>query len=228
VRRALQQRHASLIALAARHASNPKTVAKWRKRPSVEDAPMGPKTPRSTVLTPEQEAACVAFRKQTLLPLDDCLSALQASIPALTRSSLHRCSRRHGIGRLPEVAGATPAKKVFRTYPIGSFHVDIAEVRTEEGKRYLFVAIDRTAKFAYAEFLPRAGKLAAAQFLRNLVAAVPYAIHTVLTDNGIRCTNRAQDRCDFAHIVDRVCREHGIAHRLTTIAHPGPTVRSRA
>ncbi len=123
VRRALRQRQARLRALAARHAINPKTVAKWRKRTAVEDTPMGPKVPRSTALTPEQEAACVAFRNQTLLPLDDGLSALQASIPALTRSSLHRCFQRHGSSRLPEVVRATPSKKVFHTYPIGSCHV---------------------------------------------------------------------------------------------------------
>lgn len=51
---------------------------------------MGPKAPRSTVLTPEEEAIAVAFRKHTLLPLDDCLYALQATIPHLTRSALHR------------------------------------------------------------------------------------------------------------------------------------------
>src|SRR3546814_4901550 len=66
---------------------NPKTVQKWRQRSSVEDAPMGPKQRRSTVLSPEEEALIVAFRKHTLLPLDDCLYALQATIPHLTRSS---------------------------------------------------------------------------------------------------------------------------------------------
>jgi hypothetical protein len=40
---------------------------------------MGPRLPHSTVLTAEQEAIIVAFRKRTLLPLDDCLYALQAS-----------------------------------------------------------------------------------------------------------------------------------------------------
>jgi len=34
---------------------------------------MGPKAPRSTVLSPEEEAVIVAFRRYTLLPLDDCL-----------------------------------------------------------------------------------------------------------------------------------------------------------
>jgi hypothetical protein len=42
----------------------------------------------------------VAFRRHTLLALDDCLYALQATIPQLTRSALHRCLQRHGISRL--------------------------------------------------------------------------------------------------------------------------------
>jgi hypothetical protein len=62
---------------------------------------MGPKAPHSTVLTLEEEAMAVAFRRHTLLPLDDCLYALQATIPRLTRSSLHRLFQRHDISRLP-------------------------------------------------------------------------------------------------------------------------------
>ena len=76
--------------LAARHGINPTTVAKWRERTTVTDAAMGP-TPALTVLTVEQEAIAVAFRQHTLLPLDDCLCALQATIPQLARSALHRC-----------------------------------------------------------------------------------------------------------------------------------------
>jgi hypothetical protein len=110
-----------------------------------------PRQPRSTVLTSEQEAIIVAFRQHTLLPLDDCLYALQASVPHLTRSNLHRCLQRHGISRLPEVGDDKPAKKKFAQYPIGYFHLDIAEVCTEQGRLYLFVAIDRTSKFAFAE-----------------------------------------------------------------------------
>ena len=82
---------------------NPKTVAKWRKRATVEDMKTGPSEPRSTVLTEAEEAMVVAFRRHTLLPLDDCLYALQPSIPHLTRSALHRCLQRHGISRLPDV-----------------------------------------------------------------------------------------------------------------------------
>jgi hypothetical protein len=65
-------------------------VAKWKKRESTADRRAGPTVPRSTVLSVEQEAIIVAFRKHALLLLDDCLYAPQATIPQLTRSSLHR------------------------------------------------------------------------------------------------------------------------------------------
>ena len=90
IRRAIQHSQESLRRLSKRYGINPKTVAKWKKRGSVADLKTGPKEAKSTVLSIEHEAIIVAFRKHTLLPLDDCLYALQATIPHLTRSSLHR------------------------------------------------------------------------------------------------------------------------------------------
>src|SRR5215210_421469 len=188
VRRAIQVRQESVRALARRYGISPTTVQKWRKRQTVADARMGPKQPRSTVLSIEEEAVIVAFRRHTLLPRDDCLYALQPTIPHLTRSSLHRCLPRHGIARLPDTDGDKPKRSRFKPYPIGYFHIDIAEVHTEEGRLYLCVAIDRTSKFAFAELHERATRRVAGDFLRHLIAAVPYRVHTVLTDNGTHFT----------------------------------------
>src|SRR5262249_26893402 len=132
IRAAIQRSKASMQDVASSYDLNPKTVMKWRKRTFLYDAPMGPKVPRSTVLSAEEEALAV-----TLLPLDDCLYALQATIPHLTRSSLHRLFQRHEISRLPAIEGETGRKKAFKRYPIGYFHIDIAEVTTEEGKLHL-------------------------------------------------------------------------------------------
>jgi transposase-like protein len=55
VRRAIQHRQESLRALARRYGINPKTVAKWKKRSSVADLPTGPREPRSTVLSLEDD-----------------------------------------------------------------------------------------------------------------------------------------------------------------------------
>src|SRR3954451_4821019 len=114
IRRAIQHSEASLRTLAKRYGINPKTVAKWKRRTSVADRPTGPQEPKSTGLTVEDEAVIVAVRRHTLLPLDDCLYALQATIPHLTRSSLHRCLQRHGISRLPDTAGDKPQRSKFK------------------------------------------------------------------------------------------------------------------
>ncbi len=149
----------------------------------------------------------------------------QLKIPRLTRSSLHRCLQRHGISRLPQVGGDKPDKRKFKAYPIGYSHIDIAEVRTAEGKLHLFVAIDRTSKFAFAELHPRATTPVAVGFLTALIAAVPYKVHTVLTDNGIQFADLPRNRSKptalwRGHPFDRACRQQGIEHRLTKPNHP--------
>ena len=55
------------------------------------------------------------------------------------------------IPQLPQVEGEASVKRKFKSYPIGYFHMDIAELRTEQGKLYLVVAIDRTSKSAFVE-----------------------------------------------------------------------------
>ena len=225
VRRAIQRSEESVRALALRHGISPTTVQKWRKRASVNDASMGPKAVHSTVLTIEEEAMIVAFRRHTLLPLDDCLYGLQPTIPHLTRSALHRCLQRHGISRLPDMHGDKPEKRKFKAYPIGYFHIDIAEVRTEEGKLYLFVAVDRTSKFAFVQLHGQADRPTAVSFLEDLIEAVPYRLHTVLTDNGIQFADLPRNRDRWTaryrvHRFDQICREHSIEHRLTKPNHP--------
>ena len=225
VRRTMQLRQESVRALAKRFGVSPTTVQKWRKRSTTADAKMGPKEARSTVLTLDEEAIIVAFRRHTLLPLDDCLYGLQPTIPHLTRSALHRCLQRHGISRLPEIEGDKPRKKRFAAYPIGYFHLDIAEVRTAEGKLHLFVAVDRTSKLAFAKLEEKANTYTASDFLRALIEAVPYRVHTVLTDNGVQFCDAPNNRSGptatwRVHRFDRVCREHGIEHRLTKPNHP--------
>lgn len=225
IRRAIQNSQESLRVLSRRHGINQKTVAKWRRRTSTTDLPTGPRQPKSTVLSLDDEAIIVAFRKHTLLPLDDCLYALQPTITHLTRSSLHRCLQRHGISRLPQVEGDKPARKTFKRYPIGSFHIDIAEVRSTHGKLHLFVAIDRTSKFAFVRLEESATVQTATAFLQELVDALPYRIHTVLTDNGIQFGDLPSRRSGPTarlrmHMFDRVCVDNGIEHRTTKPHHP--------
>jgi transposase InsO family protein len=90
------------------------------------------------------------------------------------------------------------------------------------------VAIDRPSKFAVAQFVDKANTQTARAFLEALVAAVPYRVEIVLTDNGIQFADLPKNRSGPTarlrrHPFDRACREHGIEHRLTKPNHPWTT-----
>ena len=69
----IQRSQATTAALSRELGINAKTVAKWRKRETLEDRKTSPTEPSSTVLSSSEEAMVVAFRRHTLVPLDDCL-----------------------------------------------------------------------------------------------------------------------------------------------------------
>ena len=228
VRAELQASQEATRILAARYGLNPKTIAKWRQRTTTADGPMGPARPRSTVLTEAEEAIVVEFRRPTLLPLDDVLGCLREAISTLSRSALHRCLQRHGISRLPQGEEKTSKRERFAETRIGYVHIDVCELRLSQGKLFMFLAIDRVSKFVHVAFFNANTKLNGAAFLREVVAAFPYQIHTVLTDNGMAFADLPRNRGRYpeiealfgGHIFDRVCREHGIEHRLTKPYHP--------
>ncbi len=99
VRRAIQHSQESLRALAKRYGINQKTVAKWKRRTLVTDVPTGPKDVRSTVLSIDEEAIIVAFRRHTLLPLNassaapDIKAAIDAGEPFWAHAFEHACAR---------------------------------------------------------------------------------------------------------------------------------------
>lgn len=111
---------------------------------------------------------------------------------------------------------------------MGYVHIDVCELRLAEGKLFMFLAIDRVTNFTHFAFLDANTKLNGAAFLREAVQAFTYAIHNVLTDNGMAFADLPKNRGRHAaveaifggHIFDRVCDEHSIEHRLTKPYHP--------
>ncbi len=96
-------------------------------------------------------------------------------------------------------------------------------MQTAEGKLFLFVGIDRTSKFVVAQLVATADRKTAWEFLQHMLEAVPYQVHTVLTDNGIQF---AEQPCNRNTIYSRpmrfdmICEANGIEHRLTKPNHP--------
>ena len=154
--------------------------------------------------------------------------------PHRRRSSLHGYLQRHGISRLPEVEGDKPNRRKFKLDPLGYFHIEIAEFRTKQGRLYLFVAIDRTSKFAFVELHEKATTRVSGDFFRHLITVVPYKVDAVLTDNGIHFTTPgaggsavplikkaiATGERFRAHSFELVCAQNDVGHRLTKPKHP--------
>ena len=75
---------------------------------------------------------------------------------------------------MPEVEGDKASRKKFKSYPSASSTSTSLKFKTAQGKLYLFVAVDRTSKFAVAKLYEKANTQTARAFLEALVAAVPY------------------------------------------------------
>jgi hypothetical protein len=93
-----------------------------------------------------------------LLPLDDCLLCVAAVDPtsdAVNAAPMSPATRHLTATRIED---DKPKRQRFKRYPIGIFHMDIAEVQTAEGKLYLFVGIDRISKFAVAQLVDKADR----------------------------------------------------------------------
>jgi transposase InsO family protein len=224
-RRELQAATLPTAVLARQYNLSEETVRKWRNREDVQDASHCPHR-LNTTLTPAQEAVVVAVRRTTLLPLDDLLAVTREFInPAVSRSGLDRCLRRHGVARLadlqPKADAPKPAAKGFKAYLPGFVHVDVKylpQMADEDKRSYLFVAIDRATRWVYLQRLTDKSARSAAGFLQRLLGAAPFKITKLLTDNGKEFTDRfcaTGERTPTGnHPFDRVCAEQTIEHRL--------------
>lgn len=216
--------------LAERYHVSRLTIRKWQNRDSPEDGSHRPDKMHTT-LTAEQESIVVVLRRTLLLPTDDLLSVVREFInPAVSRSGLGRCLRRHGVSDLrdliPQEENETPVKKSFKDYAPGYLHIDIKylpQMPDEQTHRYLFVAIDRATRWVYMAIYPDQTMTSSTHFLRKVKEACPVKIVTLLTDNGSQFTDRFTSNKKEAtgkHLFDRLCQQFQIEHRLIPPAHP--------
>ena len=234
IRRELQAYPPSVTnkALAEAYNLNRHTIAKWRKRESLEDASHRPHNIDAT-LNPAQEVVVVALREALLLPLDDLLAVTHEFInPEVSRSGLNRCLRRHDVPSLKELRAREqeadrPKHKGFKDYEPGFVHMDLKylpQMPDEDQRKYLFAAIDRATRWVYVEILGDKSAKSAKGFLKRLIDKAPFKISKLLTDNGKEFTDRfcatGQRQPTGKHPFDQVCTAHEIEHRLTKARTP--------
>ena len=184
MRRAFQKSAEPTSVLARRYGANPKTVAKWRRRTSLDDLPMGPKTPRSTVLDADDEALIVAFRKLTRASLDACWACLKPMIPYLTRSGLHRCLRRWRISRIPPALRPAPIADPDGRRA-GQFDLDAIPFDALGSKRWLLMATNRTRTAVFAGFAETLDAEVVAVYIDALAREPQIAVRSIAAPPSI-------------------------------------------
>ena len=184
----------SLRSLSRRHGANPKTIAKWRKRTCGSKERAGTQVHRSfpsigkPLSLPFAGTLCFNLTiSSTLKPHPGVDPLFAPSLPATARPL--PAAQRRGRPIPAQEVQDVPDQLLPHPYRGGSH---------EQGKFYLFVAIDRTSEFAFGEGHPRdCSRLAQA-----LIQLVPYQIHTVLTGNA-SAFHHARNRCSAAAEIRR-------------------------
>jgi len=231
IRKEIQQSNLSKRALAQKYGISRATARKWKKRDFVEDKSHRPHNLRAT-LSPIEEEIVVELRKTLLLSLDDLLVVVREFInPAMSRSALDRCLRRHGVSRLsdliPREEKEQKKTKPFKNYKPGYIHVDVKylpKMPDEKHHKYLFAAIDRATRWVYFEIRAAKSAVSARGFLKNLIRKAPFKVKIVLTDNGKEFTDRfcahGERTPTGKHLFDQECARHRVEHRLIKPKHP--------
>jgi transposase-like protein len=223
----IQASKASVAELARELGISETSVRRWRERSHVTDGShVRHNLGQSTTLV--EEALICGLRKDAALSLDDICEVMHRCVnPKLSRSAIHRCLRRHGLSA--RQAAPKPETGHFEDAPFGFVHADLKHLTRLQGKpAYVFVAIERTTRFAHVEIVHERSAATIAACLERFLEAFGHPVHTILTDNGSEFTDRfavdmkgkPKGKPSGRHPFDRVCARHGAQHRLTRTFRP--------
>lgn len=198
MRRVIQESGLSVRTLARKLAIDPKTVRRWQNRTSTQAARSGPRIGYRHIFTGILELAATAIRRHLRLPIDDCLYVLQQFQPSLSRATLHRRLRDHGLSRLPTGSKQVPHK--------GWFNVALYEVGNGASPRSLLIAVEPDSRYLFARIYDQPVSDVAEAFLRDLVTEAPAMVSGITVERGssVTCHRRA---------VEASCRALSIGYR---------------
>ena len=196
------------------------TAAKWLGREDTQDRSHCALT-KKTALTLPQEALVVSLRETLYLPLDDLLHITKQYInPRVSRSSVARLLKRHGMSKLagviPKAEGDAESRKShFKGDEPGSIHIDIKclpQMADESSRRYLFVAIDSATRWMFLHVYVDMTEVSSVDFVRRLDLASPFKITKILTPKEKTPAGR--------HALDVACARIAAEHLLVPLQQP--------
>ena len=173
--------------------------------------------------SPQHEEIITELRLRLRLSLDDVVEVMNRCFPqTFSRSAIHRCLKRLGISRFPQVKQANDFS-CFEQTSCGFIHMDFKVLsKLNKQRSYALVAIDRATRFVWVKIIARRDAATTATCLREFLDAFPHPVHTLLTDNdggftdrfAVDKKNKPQGKPSGTHLFDQVCRAHHIEHRL--------------
>jgi transposase len=220
----IQASHRSARELAAELGVSEVTVRRWRARDGVQDHSHAPKHPPIS-LSGLEEQLVLELRTQVGLPFEDIVEVMHRCVRAnLSRSAIYRCLRRHGVAARAKTPAAE-APGIFAPTPFGFVHIDLKHLPRLQGiPAYVFVAIERTTRFAHVEIVTQrdAGTIAAC--LEGFLTAFAQGA-TALRQASVRSRLRAPRYHPSAHpALSSADQRHGRAlqppHRPGHRQHP--------
>lgn len=144
-----------------------------------------------------------------------------AALVGVSGKTVHRVLVRHGQSRLPRPR-RRPARRYEKSRPGELLHLDIKLLPSLRNARYdyEFAAVDDFSREAVVALTTEQSSAAATSFLERVVAAMPYRIEAVLTDNAMAFTMRYAQHSERLTRFQQACRSLGIVHHLLRPRRP--------
>lgn len=223
--RAILAQQLSVKSAALQVALSERSVRKWLARFRVEGT-MGlrdrsSRPHRSPSQTPAAQVAVVLALRRLRLP-----GFQIAHRSGLSRATVSRLLRRHGLARWRDLEPAPPVVRYQRQFPGELLHFDIKKLgrivrpshrvthdRRDQvrgaGWEFVHVCIDDASRLAFAQIMPDEGQHSALLFLERALAyfaSLGIKAQRIMSDNG---------SCYRSHLFRAACQRHGLRHLFT-------------
>jgi transposase InsO family protein len=211
---ALHQQGVPLTTLSAEYAVPREVLGRWWTRYREGDLaallPQSRRPRRSpTRIARSVERRILGLREQRL-------SAVRiAHELGIGHSTVQRVLQRHGVNEWPRPARPKP-RRYEKQRPGELIHIDLKYLPALRNARhdFEFAAVDDFSREAVVSIRMDQGSVAAAEFLEQVVATLPYRVEAVLTDNALAFTMRRAWHADRLTRFQQVCAALDIRHHL--------------
>jgi transposase InsO family protein len=211
---AMHQQGVTLTALSREFGVAREVLSRWWSRYRVADlAGLAPRSRRPhtspTALTRPLQARILALRRRRWS------AARIAFALQLGHGTVQRYLEAAGVSQLPQPARVRP-KRFEKQRPGELVHIDFKYLPALRDARhdFEFAAVDDFSREAVVWITTESTSAAATTFLERVVAALPYPIEAVLTDNAFAFTMRHARHATRRTRFQEACAALGIGHHL--------------